>query len=199
MRRSYSCDPGSNDPITDPESGSRIEKMTEFVSIGTSFGIVDHEFSAWRKSNLQWGMVFVTCDLSYAHYYLRLETTACVYDQFLYVMESLDLFKNCCLGDCWDCNCCQLAMSKNGGIDLDSILDQALDDFEEIELAQSAKKVVNIGARQSTKDGDQMVTEKAIQSGGANDRLAQVILFLLDGVIPSSWVLPSQIWSLPPE
>ena len=27
-------------------SGSRIEKMTEFVCIGTCFGIVDNEFSA---------------------------------------------------------------------------------------------------------------------------------------------------------
>ena len=66
-------------------------------------------------------------------------------------------------------------MSKHDGIDLDSILDQALDDFEEIELAQSAKKVVNSGVRQGTKDGDQTATEKAIQSGGANDRLAQVM------------------------
>ena len=33
-------------------------------------------------------------------------------------------------------------MSKKGGIDLDSILDQALDDFEEIESAENANKVL---------------------------------------------------------
>ena len=84
-------------------------------------------------------------------------------------------------------------MSKHDGIDLDSILDQALDDFEEIEIAQSAKKVVNVGVRQSAKGVDQAVTDKVMQRGVGNDRLAQVLLFLLDAVIPCCRVLPDHI------
>jgi hypothetical protein len=33
---------------------------------------------------------------------------------------------------------------KKSELDLDSILDQALDDFEEIEYAENAKKVLNL-------------------------------------------------------
>lgn len=84
-------------------------------------------------------------------------------------------------------------MSKHDGIDLDSILDQALDDFEEIEIAQSAKKVVNVGVRQSAKGVDQVAADKVMQRGVGNDRLAQVLLFLLDAVIPCCRVLPDQI------
>ena len=40
-------------------------------------------------------------------------------------------------------------MAKKGGMDLDSILDQALDDFEEIETAENAKKVLSRGSKQS--------------------------------------------------
>ena len=40
-------------------------------------------------------------------------------------------------------------MAKKGGMDLDSILDQALDDFEEIESAENAKKVLNRGSKQT--------------------------------------------------
>ena len=46
-------------------------------------------------------------------------------------------------------------MAKKGGMDLDSILDQALDDFEEIESAENAKKVLNRGSKQSGRKNEQ--------------------------------------------
>ena len=56
-------------------------------------------------------------------------------------------------------------MSKKGGIDLDSILDQALDDFEEIESAENAKKVLSRGDRQSAGKSSQKAVEKASHNG----------------------------------
>ena len=55
-------------------------------------------------------------------------------------------------------------MSKKGGIDLDSILDQALDDFEEIESAENANKVLKKGERQSGNKGDVQAAEMAARS-----------------------------------
>jgi hypothetical protein len=57
-----------------------------------------------------------------------------------------------------------ITMAKKGGIDLDSILDQALDDFDEIESAESAKKASARASAQNTKKKDPLAGEKATNS-----------------------------------
>jgi hypothetical protein len=55
-------------------------------------------------------------------------------------------------------------MAKKGGIDLDSILDQALDDFDEIESAESAKKASARATAQNAKKKDALAADKAANS-----------------------------------
>ena len=52
-------------------------------------------------------------------------------------------------------------MAKKGGLDLDSILDQALDDFDEIEIAEKTKKVSASTKSQNVKKNDLPVADKA--------------------------------------
>lgn len=80
-------------------------------------------------------------------------------------------------------------MSKKGGIDLDSILDQALDDFEEIELAQNARKVISRGGRQIPINNDHLNVEKSSLNREKNDGVAQVLHILLVGVVSFGGVL----------
>lgn len=58
-------------------------------------------------------------------------------------------------------------MAKKSGIDLDSILDQALDDFDEIESAESAKKASARASAQNAKKKDALAAEK---SGNSKDK-----------------------------
>ena len=58
-------------------------------------------------------------------------------------------------------------MAKKGGIDLDSILDQALDDFDEIESAESAKKASARASKQNAKKKDPVAADK---SGNSNEK-----------------------------
>ena len=66
-------------------------------------------------------------------------------------------------------------MAKKGGVDLDSILDQALDDFEEIESAENAKKVLSRGDRQSGNKTQQLTAERAAQNKEKAANAAKVI------------------------
>jgi signal recognition particle GTPase len=51
-------------------------------------------------------------------------------------------------------------MSKTSGLDLDSILDQALDDFDEIEISENAKKLIAEEAKQSNKNSPVKAVKK---------------------------------------
>jgi hypothetical protein len=79
------------------------------------------------------------------------------------IAESSCAFDNL-LGHLKSASAAVITMAKKGGIDLDSILDQALDDFDEIESAESAKKASARASAQTAKKKDPLAAEKAANS-----------------------------------
>ena len=55
-------------------------------------------------------------------------------------------------------------MSKKGGIDLDSILDQALDDFDDIETADTKRKALLKAEKQNSKKNEILAAQKLVNN-----------------------------------
>jgi hypothetical protein len=66
-------------------------------------------------------------------------------------------------------------MSKKGGVDLDSILDQALDDFDEIETADIKRKALLKAERQNTKKNESLAAQKLNSSKEALKSSTKVV------------------------
>ena len=69
-----------------------------------------------------------------------------------------------------------IVMSKKGGVDLDSILDQALDDFDEIETADIKRKALLKAERQTSKKNDLLAAQKLISSKDTQKISSKVVI-----------------------
>ena len=67
-------------------------------------------------------------------------------------------------------------MSKKGGIDLDSILDQALDDFDEIETADIKRRALLKAEKQNSKKNESLATQKLNSSKETLKSISKVII-----------------------
>ena len=68
-----------------------------------------------------------------------------------------------------------IVMSKKGGIDLDSILDQALDDFDEIETADIKRKALLKAEKLNSKKNESLAAQKLISSKEAVKSSTKVV------------------------
>ena len=68
-----------------------------------------------------------------------------------------------------------IVMSKKGGIDLDSILDQALDDFDEIETADIKRKALLKAEKQNSKKNESLTAQKLNSSKEALKSSTKVV------------------------
>lgn len=69
-----------------------------------------------------------------------------------------------------------IVMSKKGGVDLDSILDQALDDFDEIETADIKRKALLKAERQISKKNELLAAQKLISSKDTQKSSSKVVI-----------------------
>ena len=69
-----------------------------------------------------------------------------------------------------------IVMSKKGGVDLDSILDQALDDFDEIETADIKRKALLKAERQTSKKNELLAAQKLINSKDTQKNSSKVVI-----------------------